>query len=118
MKKIMFLVVVTALVLSISILSVNTVLASEESKEEPQPVLVPVILDDIYYDAGDFNRINRELSAKGVDLIFTINPEDGSFYAFTTIQGYNEYAAKYGLPAYVKPDANNLKNEEVVLADS
>jgi len=118
MKRLRILVMMVVAALVLSIVTGNTVLASEESNTEPQLVLVPVILDGIYHDAGDFNRINRELSAKGVDLIFTINPEDGSFYAFTTIQGYNEYAAKYGLPAYVKPDANNLKSEEVVLADS
>lgn len=63
------------------------------------PVDVPVVLDGVRYESGDFNGLQSELCGK-VDLIFTVDPQSGDFNAFTTKERFNEWAAKRGLPAF------------------
>jgi hypothetical protein len=58
-----------------------------------------VVLDGVRYDAEEFNALQRELCGK-VDLISTVDPESGDLYAFTATKGFNEWAAKLGLPAF------------------
>ena len=77
--------------------------------ESPPPVLVPVILDGVRYEPEEFNRIERELHSKGVDLIYTLDPQNGDFLAFTTEEGYNEWATKHGLrPAPERPTGGRV----------
>lgn len=68
-----------ALVLSL----VATSVAAGPSTNAPPPVLIPVILDGVRYDADRFNALNISLS-RGVDLHFAFFKDDQSVvYAFT-----------------------------------
>ncbi len=71
-------------------------------------VQVPVVLDGVRYEPEEFNRIHRELQAKGVFLIFMIDPQTGDFLAFPREDICNEFASKRGLRPCVgtpPPDA-------------
>lgn len=70
----------------------------EASVEVPPPVSVPVILDGVLYQADEFNRLQNELYPKDAYLIAWISPEDGSMLAFTSAEGYDEYAKEHDLP--------------------
>lgn len=60
---------------------------------------VPVILDGVRYESGEFNSLQSKLCGE-VDLIFTVYPEHGDLYAFTTKERIEEWwGAKHGLPA-------------------
>jgi|GEM_PF-4293063 len=104
MKKFLFLFVIAVLVFSIIIPS--PVFADNENSKISDPVLVPVVFDGTLYTPEEFNQINQGLQAKGANLIFTINPKDGVFYAFSTINGFNTFAKDNGLSEYIPPDAN------------
>ncbi len=72
-------------------------------------VQVPVVLDGVRYEPEEFNRIHRELQAKGVFLIFMIDPQTGDFLAFSGEESCNEFAAKRGLRPCIgnpPPDAS------------
>jgi hypothetical protein len=56
-------------------------------------------LDGVRYESGEFNSLQSKLCGE-VDLIFTVNPQNGDFHAFTTKERFDEWAAKHGLPAF------------------
>ena len=67
-------------------------------KEQVDPVSVPVILDGVRYEPGEFNRVHQELHSQGIYLDFTIDQQTGDYLAFTTKGGFNEWAVQRGLP--------------------
>jgi len=73
--------------------------ASSGPTTECPPVDVPVILDAVRYESAEFNDLQSELCGK-VDLIYTVNPQNGDLHAFTAKERFNEWAAKKGLPAF------------------
>jgi hypothetical protein len=115
MRRIVFLIVALVLVFSVGMPS--SVLAAG-NKTGPPPVFVPVILDGIRYEPEEFNRINSVLFSNGVDLIYNINSVDGILYAFTTVEGYNEYIIRRGLPSYLKLDDNRQPMNELRMVNN
>lgn len=67
-------------------------------KEQVDPVAVPVILDGVRCEPGEFNRVHQELHSQGIYLDFTIDQQTGDYLAFTTKRGFNEWAVQRGLP--------------------
>ncbi len=65
----------------------------------PPPVFVPVMLDGVLYQPDEFNRINQALYSKGVNLVSTVDPENGNLIAFTSYEEYEKYAEEHGLPS-------------------
>jgi hypothetical protein len=80
-------------------------------------VKVPVILDGVRYEPEGFNRIQRELYPKRAYLIATIDNQNGDFLAFTSVEKYNEYATKVGLPPYSGPPKNEQKLQYVTVGN-
>ena len=64
---------------------------------------IPVVLDGVRYEPEEFNLIHKKLHSEGVHMGFVVNPEDGALYAFTKIEGFDEFAAKQGLSPYYRP---------------
>ncbi|MFO8009318.1 MAG: hypothetical protein R6U89_00745 [Dehalococcoidia bacterium] len=60
------------------------------------PCMVPVILDGVYYEPAEFNRIHNELHAKGIYLGYCFD-EEGTLLAFTTREGIDKWHEERGL---------------------
>ena len=87
-----------SLALGASLIMLVGIGASPGPKAECPPVHVPVILDGVRYESPEFNDLQNELCGK-IDLIYTVDPQNGDLHAFTTEERFNEWAAKHGLPA-------------------
>jgi len=82
---------VALVLLCMLVIPINFVNAKSPFSDQ-QKVLVPVVLDGVYYQPEEFNKINQQLHEQGISLYFTT--DNGTLYAFSSL---NDFCKKYSI---------------------